>query len=995
MRELGNCALQLFSSSAFRAHSELSTALDAFQQILTADQTAQLRSFSSPAPTPDDVVNLTKKIIEANASRKSHLFASRLQGFLSSIQQYCKIIDTCAGPNQIAALVWGGIKLVLLTSLNFVEYFDKLSKTVAQFSNYCPRLSEYEKLFPTSVRLQQALADFYAVVVQFCSKALGVIQEKGIKRYSKSIWKSFKVDFKEVEENISEAKNEVTEELQLASEQEAASFRRLLTAEADESRAFRVTQTTDIQENRAFRSEQKLERQRINARQIQKILAKEERNKIRLLRRIPNYDYAASLRRAQRQRCAGTSSWLPHKAEFRKWINGAGPKHLWCYGIPGCGKTILVASVVDHLRMTFPGQKETVVIYYFFDTLNKKSLELSTFLRCVLHQALHLENLSPVVERRLESLFDSRMDQLEPSTSELEQLFLHSCGQFKRAFIVIDGLDEVSEDEQRNVKSFLKEVQKTNSARILAFTHAAMNMSQVFTYCSRLHVTAKDLKDDVEIFIDSQIDRYSQGELSACSPSVLDIIKRKLIADAEGMFLWVALQFKALLDVCEEDGTPDRIPDLLETLPRKITDLYSLLLERIAERTGDQAERAKKTFQWVIYSKRPLSIRELEEAVSISEGQKSWTRSSFKLDLPKLARLCGNLIEFDEANGTVSLSHHTVEAFLQDYNNGQEAAKFAIEEASTEQYLADVCLTYLSFTDFHQAITRTSDTTNLHSMNHPARIVGTMAPSLVRPFTAFNALRSRRDRKVHQPVDLVNVLRAELNAHQAKKMDPVFQLLEYCKCYWHSHSRYLDSKDEARFITLENFIRGQHLPREWMPWNSTEDERSLPLWNMFIWTVKNEHTAMFRIWQRIAPMQESSYWDYLWRKDGQRLFASACTAANFELLEMMFNARERFKSVIRPSESEIRQALISVCQLGHDEVLGRLLQEKADVNAAAAAYDGKTALQAAAEGGHLVVVERLLQEKADVNAAAAANRGRTALQAAAGGGHLAVVERLL
>ena len=35
---------------------------------------------------------------------------------------------------------------------------------------------------------------------------------------------------------------------------------------------------------------------------------------------------------------------------------------------------------------------------------------------------------------------------------------------------------------------------------------------------------------------------------------------------------------------------------------------------------------------------------------------------------------------------------------------------------------------------------------------------------------------------------------------------------------------------------------------------------------------------------------------------------------------------------------------------------------------------GRTALQAAAEGGHLAVVERLLQEKADVNAAPARYR---------------------
>ena len=51
-----------------------------------------------------------------------------------------------------------------------------------------------------------------------------------------------------------------------------------------------------------------------------------------------------------------------------------------------------------------------------------------------------------------------------------------------------------------------------------------------------------------------------------------------------------------------------------------------------------------------------------------------------------------------------------------------------------------------------------------------------------------------------------------------------------------------------------------------------------------------------------------------------------------------------------------------VSHLGHYEVVERLLQEKADVNAAAAADDvGRTALQAAAQEGHLEVVECLRQ----------------------------------
>lgn len=67
-------------------------------------------------------------------------------------------------------------------ALNFATYFDKLSERFAHLSTYCPRLSEYEKLFKESIRLQTSLSNFYAVLVQFCTKALKVVQEKGTRR---------------------------------------------------------------------------------------------------------------------------------------------------------------------------------------------------------------------------------------------------------------------------------------------------------------------------------------------------------------------------------------------------------------------------------------------------------------------------------------------------------------------------------------------------------------------------------------------------------------------------------------------------------------------------------------------------------------------------------------------------------------------------------------------------------------------------------------------
>ena len=388
-----------------------------------------------------------------------------------------------------------------------------------------------------------------------------------------------------------------------------------------------------------------------------------------------------------------------------------------------------------------------------------------------------------------------------------------------------------------------------------------------------------------------------------------------------------------------------------------------------------------------------MTIGELEEALSFSPNQKAWQSPFSKLDISRLAKLCANLVNYDEANRTVSLAHHTVESFLQGCSGRQELASFAIEQITTEQYLADMCLTYLSFTDFHQALTRTCDTKYLSTMDRPIRLLENMAPGFIRPW-ALNTARGRRSRSADQPANVVNVLRTKLSAHQSKKIDPTFQLLDYCKSYWYIHVRYIALQDIDCFTKVENFVRATHLPQEWMPWSPIKDKDSLPFWNMFVWAVRNGHTVIFRIWQKIVEVPQSRYWKCLWQDRGDRLFASACASVNLAQLEIILSARRTEDGVMRPSESEMSHELVRVSHSGHYEAVERLLAEKADVNTAGSSY-GRTALQAAAEGGHLAIVERLLQEKADVNAAVAGSSGRTALQAAAEGGYLTIVERLL
>jgi hypothetical protein len=152
-----------------------------------------------------------------------------------------------------------------------------------------------------------------------------------------------------------------------------------------------------------------------------------------------------------------------------------------------------------------------------------------------LHQIIKLEALLPNIQRRLESLFVDQIGESDPDTSELEQLCLQFYGKSKSCSLLIDGLDEADDIEQRKVRLFLKKVQRMAGVRILATTHAAMDMSKVFSCDLALCIRPEDLKHDIEVFVQSQISKYSLEELSDCEPFVLDLIRQKLVSDAEGM----------------------------------------------------------------------------------------------------------------------------------------------------------------------------------------------------------------------------------------------------------------------------------------------------------------------------------------------------------------------------------------------------------------------------------------------------------------------------
>jgi hypothetical protein len=93
--------------------------LKEFQQDLSPEHEEQFKSIAAAhehTPAATDVLQLTDEVNKKTSARKSRILADRVQGFLTSVQQFSNIIDTCTGPNQTAALVWSCVKLAILVS---------------------------------------------------------------------------------------------------------------------------------------------------------------------------------------------------------------------------------------------------------------------------------------------------------------------------------------------------------------------------------------------------------------------------------------------------------------------------------------------------------------------------------------------------------------------------------------------------------------------------------------------------------------------------------------------------------------------------------------------------------------------------------------------------------------------------------------------------------------------------------------------------------------
>ena len=118
---------------------------------------------------------------------------------------------------------------------------------------------------------------------------------------------------------------------------------------------------------------------------------------------------------------------------------------------------------------------------------------------------------------------------------------------------------------------------------------------------------------------------------------------------------------------------------------------YDETMNRIRGQEKGFCDLAIATLTWVSSAMRPLTLRELQCALSIEPGDSAMDEADF-VDEETLSSVCAGLVVVDRQSQIVRLAHYTT----QEYFDSQKDVLFS----DGQKLLATTCLTYLSFDMF-------------------------------------------------------------------------------------------------------------------------------------------------------------------------------------------------------------------------------------------------------------------------------------------------------
>lgn len=145
-----------------------------------------------------------------------------------------------------------------------------------------------------------------------------------------------------------------------------------------------------------------------------------------------NYEKALKLRQAD------TGLWFLESHSYAQW-KGDDTSPLWLHGIPGCGKTVLSATILENVLQHCSDDPGKAAAYFYFDFNDAEKQDPELMLRSLIWQLLRQ---SAKIPASMDSFFSSCDHGQRPSMNALIQAARQIIQTFPHVYLLLDALDE-------------------------------------------------------------------------------------------------------------------------------------------------------------------------------------------------------------------------------------------------------------------------------------------------------------------------------------------------------------------------------------------------------------------------------------------------------------------------------------------------------------------------------------------------------------------------
>ncbi|KAI4171718.1 MAG: hypothetical protein LQ346_008715, partial [Caloplaca aetnensis] len=418
----------------------------------------------------------------------------------------------------------------------------------------------------------------------------------------------------------------------------------------------------------------------------------------------------------------GTGSWYILSEAFDRWIKE--PNSIsWLWGIPGCGKTVLSATIIDRLTDLCSHHKDYALAYFYFAFDNVALQTVDGMIRSL---AAQLCSQCISIPHWVESLY-SRCSEAksQPTHDSLRNMLCQLFGCFKQVFIVLDALDECT--ERHNLILALENIAGWQKSELHLLTTSRKEleieecMNALTKEADRVGIQGIPIAGDISSFVlgmlrtDRRLKRWHKPELEKEIALTLTskahgmYVCRDLLSSyspvltlclPHNRFQWVVCQLNTIAS-CRSMSELRRA---LLSLPKDLDDTYARILKAVDN--DENHVQVFKILQLLVCSNEPITVAEAAETITIELDSTPQVDLERRLVEPDdVMTMCSALVvletQEDSAYGrgpVLRLAHFSIREFLLSTRiQGGIVSHWHMDDISSHLFIARLFIAYLFF----------------------------------------------------------------------------------------------------------------------------------------------------------------------------------------------------------------------------------------------------------------------------------------------------------